>query len=133
MAGKSGPKVGHIQKELRVKEVMSMLLMGEFRFEIVSQLTQKWKCTASNIDEYIEDAKNKFKEHWDSELKEDILSKHNMLYNQALMSGDKKEARANLENIAKLAGHHVNKVEHSGTIDVPTQIIINKLDDKETN
>lgn len=123
-------RANKITEQNRVKEVMALLLVGTMRFEIVQTLSDKWKCTESNVDDYIQKAKLKFKDHWEGELKEDILAKHNMLYNQALISGDKKEARANLENIAKLSGHHTTKVEHSGIIDIPTQIIIGKIDDE---
>ena len=118
-----------IISEQRVKEVMALLLVGTMRCEIVELKTIEWKCTPLNVDKYIRKAKEKFKEHWDDNLKEEILAKHNMLYNQALMSGDRREARENLRDISKLSGHLVDKVEHSGTIDMPAQIIIKKRDE----
>lgn len=115
----------------RVKEVMALLLTGMMRGEIVEQKMKEWNCSDTNVDKYIHKAKEQFKEHWDQYLKEETLSKHNMLFNQSLQNFDRREARENLKEISKLAGHVVEKRETKYSIDMPTKIIIDPIDGED--
>lgn len=126
-------RVSSVESQRRIEEAMSLLLMGLMRPEIVAILCPKWGCKIDNVDAYIQKAKKQFHEHWSEELSEDIKAKHNMLYKTAVIQGDRKEARANLECLARLSGFNKDKIDHSGSVEIPTQIIIRKLDDKETN
>lgn len=117
------------EERRRLIQVMELLLNGTLRCEIVAKLSEEWNCTVANVDAHIQKAKAKFKEHSDDELKEDMLAKHNMLYNKALMSGGLGEARANLQCISKLYGYDVTKVEHSGSLNIPEIIILKEIKD----
>lgn len=120
-----------LEVERRVEEVKSLLLMGVMRHEIVADKTKQWKVKPETIDYYIKKARDKWHEEWTDETAEDLKSKHNLLYKKALIDDDKKEARANLEALARLSGFNKDKVTHDGEIKFPSQIIINQIDDTD--
>lgn len=114
----AGKKSGKIVTQNRVEEIISLLLLGYQRYEIVESKSKEWKCTAANIDHYISLAKDKWADHWSKEVADDLKSRHNFLYKKALMTGNIKEARANLESVARISGFNKDKTEHTGTINL---------------
>ncbi len=116
-------RVNPITKELRVKQVISMLVIGKYRWEIVQEFSKLWKCSEANVDQYIADAKKLMKSHFKDETVEDILSKYNFLYNDALMSGDKKLAVKILDSIAKVGGYVTDKLQVSGELNHNVTVI----------
>lgn len=125
-----GKKSTNIIKEMRIKQVMSMLVQGTYDAEIVSVLSKEWECSIRNVQMYLKVVREMMHDHFMNTTAEDIKAKHLYLYNWALTDNDKKEARANLEDLARLSGFNKDKVEHSGTIAMPPEIIINRPDDK---
>lgn len=109
-------KSTQIVKEKRVKQVMALLVVGKYRWEIVQDLSKEWECSEANVDQYIADAKNLASEHFSKESINDILSKYNYLYNSALRKGDGKLAKSVLDSIAKISGHYKDNIELSGSL-----------------
>ena len=116
-------KSTQVVKEQRVKQVIALLVIGKYRWEIVSELSQEWECSESNVDQYIAEAKKLMSEHFSQETVEDILSKYNYLYNDALRCGDKKLAKSILDSIAKVGGYVTDKLQVSGELNHNVTVI----------
>ncbi len=116
-------KSTQVVKEQRIKQVMALLVVGKYRWEIVQDLSKEWECSEANVDQYIADAKELMSDHFSKETINDILSKYNYLYNDALRVGDKRQAKNVLDSIAKVAGYYKDKVELSGSIDHNVSVI----------
>lgn len=114
-------KSTNAQKELRIKQVMTMLTIGRYRWEIISELSKEWKCSERNVEKYMAACTKLLRNHYSKETADDILSKYNFLYNDALVRGDKKLAKNVLDSMSKVGGYITDKVELSG------QLLINTI------
>lgn len=116
-------KSTQVVKEQRVKQVMALLVVGRYRWEIVQELSKEWNCSEANVDQYIADAKKLSTDHFKKETIDDILSKYNYLYNNALRKGDGKLAKSVLDSIAKISGHYKDNIELSGSLNHNVTVI----------
>lgn len=118
-------KSTQVVKEQRIKQVMALLVVGKYRWEIVQDLSKEWECSEANVDQYIADAKKLMGEHFSQDTVDDILSKYNSLYTDALKWGDKKLAKSILDSIAKIRGYATQKVDVTTNGENINQTIIN--------
>lgn len=112
--------------ELRVKK-------GYTRTDLLKHLVEKHQYAQSTAYDYIRRAKEEFNEraiyNFGEDLKEDI-ERFEALYSDALKNGNRKEARENLKEIAKLKGHYTERVELTGEMAIKgIEIRINKPND----
>lgn len=118
-------KSTQVVKEQRTKQVMALLVVGKYRWEIVQDLSKEWECSEANVDQYISDAKKMMSDHFSQETVDDILSKYNYLYSDALRTGDKKLAKSILDSISKIGGHYKDKLDITTNGENINQTIIN--------
>lgn len=81
-------KATNITKLNRIKQVMSMLVTGSQRWEIVDTLSREWNCSDRNVDIYINASKKLFQKHFDETTIAEMDAKYDYLFHAAL-SGDK--------------------------------------------
>ena len=110
-------------KEQRIKQIIAMLVIGKYRWEIVQDLSKEWKCSEKNVDLYIADAKALMSSHFSQETFEDLLSKYQYLYSECISKGDRRTAGRILDSIAKVGGYVQDKIEISGSINENINVI----------
>jgi hypothetical protein len=113
-------KSTNAQKEFRINQVMSMLTIGKYRWEILSDLSKEWKCSERNVEKYMAACTKLLRNHYSKETADDILAKYNYLYNDALVRGDKKLAKNVLDSMSKVGGYITDKIELSGQLSINT-------------
>jgi len=124
-------KSTNAQKEFRINQVMSLLTIGKFRWEILAQLTKEWNCSERNVEKYMAACTKLLRNHYSKETADDILSKYNFLYNDALVRNDKKLAKNVLDSMAKVGGYMMERVDiTSGGEKLQNIFNIIKPDDK---
>ena len=121
------------QRDLRLREVMVMLVAGKYRWEIIRDLGQKWDVSEHTIDGYIKDSKKLMVEHYSDETIEDIMSKYNYLYQCALKTGDMRLAVKILDSISKVGGYYKEKVDITTNGESMNQTIINIINPNGDN
>lgn len=94
----------------RIKEVSCLLIMATPRHEIIYELTERWKCSARNVDKYINAAKQTIQKNFNEETIADMNSKYDYLWIEAIRDGDKLLAKQIIDSKTKLKGI-VDKVE----------------------
>lgn len=117
------------QKEDRIREVQQMLIDGLFTKDIITECMGRWNVTDRTVYTYIETAFKEFKELRQKDM-ESSLARHIetrwMLYKKLLANSTNKrskrlttnpkviaELRALLQDIARLEGLYVEKVDHT--------------------
>ena len=128
-----GSRITNAQKEFRINQVMSLLTIGKFRWEILAHLSKEWKCSERNVEKYMAACTKLLRNHYSKETADDILSKYNYLYNNALARGDQKLAKNTLDSMAKVGGYITDKVELSGQVSLNTiRLVEIKRGDKDS-
>ena len=117
----------------RIKEVLALLVLGKYRTEINDILQTKWGVGSDAMDKYVMDARALMKSHFSEQEIADIFAKYNYLYQDALLSGDKKLAVKILDSISKLGGFSKEKIDVTTNGESINQTIINIINPNGDN
>lgn len=104
-----------LKREDMIETIIRMRIKeGATYLTIMDWITKENGFKISYGYELIRDAKKEINEraiiNFGEDLKEDI-ERFEMLYNQNLLEGNKREARENLKEISKLKGHYVERTD----------------------
>ena len=108
-------------KENRIKECIAEIGSGKFRWEMIIDLSTKWRCSGRTVDRYLAIVYKMYREEAAKEQIEDILMKYDILYRQALRDGNKMLAKQILDSKGRL--RHGDKIRLEGKVDLQVTVI----------
>jgi len=115
-------KITKIEKEKRINEVGSLLLMGANRANILKYAEKEgWNVSDRQVDNYIRDYKNRCIRMLEENLERERavhIRRNELLFNKSYSLADYKTCLQIDKNIADLKGLYLQKVEHSGGVNV---------------
>lgn len=114
-----------IQKEKRIQRVIQLVGEGKFSHQIVTILSNEWKCSGRNVYKYITIVRDMVRKELNKQDIVDAAMRYDYLYQMAMDSKNYKLA-AQIESYKnKLTIGEKTQVEHSGSI---SGININLID-----
>lgn len=118
-------------KAKRIQEIIDMLTMGQYKWEIVTKLTKEWQCSERNVEKYMTAAYKLLAVHYDKNVLENILAKYDLLYKRALGRGNDQLAVRILDSISKVKGLYQQKLDITSGGEKITNITLQRIDKKE--
>ena len=120
-------RITKVEKEKRINEVGSMLLMGANRANILKYADEEqWNISERQIDNYIRDYKKRCVKMLEENLERERavhIRRNEMLFNKSLGINDYKACLQIDKNIAELKRLYVQKIEHSGDMNVKMTLV----------
>ncbi|MDD2869655.1 hypothetical protein [Neomegalonema sp.] len=120
--------------EMRVNEIVSLIIQGEPKRNIVQGCSQKWNVSERQIYTYYSRANEYFKECAKLDRDTELGKAYNQYVDLYKMAKDKKDyngARQILKDLLETFGYKVNRTELTGKDGTPLIKQVIKFGDKE--
>lgn len=114
-------KADQIEFDRRIEVISDWLLDGESVYKIVHYSSEKWQVGRRQVEKYIRLARTGWKKAYQKDFKDNLdyhLLARRRLYNSCVREKDRSNARQILNDMAKIQGIMVDKVEHSGGLNI---------------
>lgn len=113
-------RINRMKRLERIEKVGEMIGDGYFTYQIVEYCSKEWGVSSRTAERYIQQVTQFLKKQLNSSDKEKILLEYDKLIHKYEKMGNAKIALEYRKHRDKITGLGIDKVEHSGSVQIET-------------